>query len=307
MRSIYSFLTIFLVLFLVPLVSANDQGDLSDPDRLAPEISILVPPIVLNDYLAYVQGRDVLTITNYGASGARRDVIELLLLHQALALGGRHMKPVLQSVDSYKRILQMLGTGSALLSGTTVWREDLNLHRDSYWITEPVISRGMFEVGVYVPPESPLLGLQELPLNQLSAVSSRNWPVDWRTLNNMGLKKVEDGEKWYSMVKMVMAGRADFLLAPFQPSDDMSLNVKGLTLLPVPGVKVRLEGSRHFVVSKDHPLGAQVFAELEVGRKKLIARGDIQRAYKESGTFHQAVEGWTLLNTPANQVLTGSL
>ena len=64
---------------------------------------------------------------------------------------------------------------------------------------------------------------------------------------------------------MVYAGRADFTLAPFQDTPDLTISAYGITLKAIPGVKVVFEGSRHFVISRKHPLGASTYSALATG------------------------------------------
>lgn len=94
------------------------------------------------------------------------------------------------------------------------------------------------------------------------------------------------------MVRNVDQKRSDFLLAPFQPTKDMLLSVGDTLLKPIPGMKVGLVGSRHFAVSKHHPLGKAIFEALTKGLRILRSNGIIEKAYRESGFFNQTAMGW---------------
>jgi hypothetical protein len=63
-------------------------------------------------------------------------------------------------------------------------------------------------------------------------------------------------------------------------------------------VKVVFEGSRHFVISRKHPLGASTYSALETGLAKLRDNGTITRAYTEAGVFNERSKDWTPLNPP---------
>ena len=76
--------------------------------------------------------------------------------------------------------------------------------------------------------------------------------------------------------------------------------VEGLELVPIPGIKVALPGSRHWPVSKAHPRGEEVFNALMRGIEELEKKNIIQRAYEECGFFHPQVKDWILINPPAS-------
>ena len=70
-------------------------------------------------------------------------------------------------------------------------------------------------------------------------------------------------------------------------------NLDDVDLTLVPGIKVSFPGTRHFMVSKKHPLGAKVYAALERGLVVLRERGVISMAYRECGFFNEEYAGWT--------------
>lgn len=267
-------------------------------NSVVPASVVLVPPIVYQDFKRFTDGKVIADIDFYGGEGARRDVIEVVLMYQALALGGFDGKIELHTIDSYKRILHMLGDGKVLMAANSVWLEDIAVKEDRYLISDALIHNGEFDVGLYMRPQAvnhvKISSLTDL--STLTAVSSRNWTTDWRTLESLPIKSLYDAPLWYSMVKMVVAQRVDFLLAPFQPNAEMALQVKGEQLMPVQGVKIRLDGSRHWVLSRKHPWGNRAWQALQSGIKQLRLAGRITRAYRESGTFNEQVSNWKVLN-----------
>lgn len=256
---------------------------------------VAVPQDVWDDHRSFLNGRAPQSIAFYGGPAARRDVVELVLVQQALRLGGwrEGLFPLTLPTDA--RLLHEVAIGHAVLGGTTYWLEDLareapHLAASSIWVED-----GAFEVGVYVRPDNhkALAVRSAQALRALSAVSCRDWQVDWRTLSAMGLKALWHAPSWSSMPAMLAAGRADFLLAPFQPTRDLSLTVAGVRLVPVPGLKVRLSGSRHVPLSRRAEQFETVRGCLESGLDQLRTRGVIRRAYTESGFFNPRVAGWT--------------
>lgn len=261
----------------------------------APAVVVMDSDILI-DYERFLAGRNVHDISDYSGSHSRRDVIEVVLLNQMLKLGGYQGELALMPEDSYRRILHKVGTGAAAVTGTPVWAEDA-LPEDVY-ITEAIVREGEFVVGLYTSPNNKraLAVSDKEGLKELSAVSTRQWRSDWRTLKGLQLRWVYDTFLWPMMVKMVWAGRADITLAPFQPNESMSIISDDITLVPIPNIKVALQGSRHWIISRQHPQGKEIFSALRKGVKIMRKGGRITRAYIECGFFDPRVENWKLIN-----------
>ena len=265
------------------------------------EIRVAVPDDVYKDYQAFLKGRDALHINSYKGQHMRRDVVEVILVQQALALGGMPIKPKFIPVNSYARIQVQLSQGQILMAMNSMWDCDLERWKKDVFMSTPVIRNGEFEAGIYtLKGREDVLSVQNLEqLQSFRAISNESWTVDWKTLQNLKLKSLESTTQWTSMVKMLGAKRADFTLAPFQANKDLSLQTEGLTFVPVPNIKVSLAGSRHFAVAKNYVKGGAYFEALNKGIAKMREQGLIRRAYIESGFFNQAVKDWTLINKPS--------
>lgn len=274
------FISIFLWLISAPLFAA----------------SVVMDADILVDYERFKSGRNVIEIDHYGGAHARRDVIEVVLLHQALYLGGYRDVLELAPEDSYRRLLQKVSSGQVTVSGVPVWDEDT--HSVSLYRTEAIIREGEFVVGLYTSPynEKALAVTKASDLHALTIVSTPQWRSDWRTVQSMDFSQIYDTFLWPMMVKMVWSKRADVTLAPFQPNDSMAAYSEGLSLVPIPNIKVSLRGSRHWVVSRVDPEGARLFAALEKGVSILRQQGRINRAYIESGFFDPRVKDWKVIN-----------
>jgi hypothetical protein len=68
--------------WLLLVLTAELQANNNDP------VPIGLLPDIKNDYLLFLAGRNAIDINFYGGPHARRDVAELILLQQALHLGG---------------------------------------------------------------------------------------------------------------------------------------------------------------------------------------------------------------------------
>ena len=277
--------------------SVATQGADEAPDPLA----VSIYEDIYADYRQFVRGRDVASIDYYGGSGARRDVIEVILLQQALQLGGFKDSLELRDEQNYLRTLRQIADGDLISSGALVWYSDVLNLPDLFHITQPVIDEGEFIVGFYTSPtnQKALAAKNLEDLRQLRAVSSIQWYADVATLKHMGINHLYFTTDWIHMVRMVSAGRADFTLAPFQPSAGMKVVLDGMELIPIEGIKVAIQGTRHWPVSRRHPRGEEYYDALQKGITLMKERGLIHKAYEESGFFHREVDSWRLINPSA--------
>ncbi|MFY7864530.1 MAG: hypothetical protein ACOVRJ_06785 [Roseateles sp.] len=260
-------------------------------------LAMAAPADVLQDYELFIAGRDPLRLTDFSGSGTRRDVVELVLVQQALALGGWAEDVVFSAMPTDARLMKEIADARLMCSCTSYWLEDVRRSGGLLLASESLVEPGEFEAGLYVLPSNKraLAARTINDVRRLSAVSNRQWTVDWRTLELLGIFKREHVATWEVMPKMVAAGRVDFLLAPFQASPDLSLQVGELRLVPIPNLKIGLLGSRHFIVSAKHSRGAALLACLNLGLRQLRQSGILQKAYTESGFFNARVRAWTKL------------
>ncbi|WP_288841247.1 hypothetical protein [uncultured Deefgea sp.] len=265
-------------------------------------ITILTQQDVFNDYQQFIAGRDPVTLTQYGGPGSRRDVVELVLVQQALKAGGNSYPIKIVKVDntsdSYNRFIKEITSGSATLGGNSAWLVDLKQINDKVFISEPSIRQGEFEAGLYTTADNADARLSKtLPqIQALTAVVAESWLPDVATLEAIKFKHVLKTQSWDSMVGMLGKKRADVLLAPFQPTPDLSMQAGGRKLVPISNVKVGLQGSRHFFVSKASPIGSDVAKSLNMGLAKLREQGTIEKIYRDSGFFNSATRNWERLN-----------
>jgi len=288
----------WLLVAVILLVTATPNTVLASNTIVA-----AVDEDIIADYQLFVGERDPLLINYFGGPGARRDVIEIVLLQQALDLGGFKGKVTLHPENSYLRILKLVTDGQVALSGALMWREDIKPFTAHLFKTKAVVKEGEFIAGLYTRADNQR-ALQANTLEKvqhLSAASNSHWNADVKTLTALGVRKVQFSTYWVQIARMVAAKRADFTLAPFQVNPEMKVIIGNLELVPIPGIKVALPGSRHWPVSKKHPQGEEIFNALVKGIEILEQRKIIQRAYEECGFFHPQVKTWVLLNPHIKQ------
>lgn len=262
----------------------------------APQLPALIPDDVLLDYQRFLAGRDPITISDYGGPLSRRDVVEVVLIQQALARQDRPLRLSLTPMPTSQRLQAELRLAQAACSATTYWREDFPAP-DGLLFSDAVVADGEFEAGLYTMPDNArALAARSLQdVQGLNVLVNRNWRVDWLTLQRLGMQHVQHVANWNLMPRMLQQGRADLLLAPFQPTPDLALVVGGVRLVPIPGLKVGMHGTRHFLVSASHAQGPQLRDQLNAGLARLRQRGLVRRAYEQSGFFNARVADWTRL------------
>lgn len=284
----------------VGLGLAGVAGALGVPEAQAGEAARLLPALipddVLLDYQRFLAGRDPRAVTDYGGPHARRDVIEVLLIQQALARQDGALRLSLSPMPTSQRLQAELRSGHAACSATSYWREDFP-QPDGLLFSDPLLEEGEFEVGFYTAPgNARALAARSLQdLQPLRVLSNRSWRVDWLTLERLGFTRLQHVASWNLMPRMVQQDRADVILAPFQPTPDLSMTVEGVRLVPVPGLKLRLRGTRHVLISATHEQGPRLRTQLNAGLAALRQQGMLRRAYEQCGFFNARVAGWTRL------------
>lgn len=265
----------------------------------ASRLSVIAPESVIQNYQTFLSRFPVLSLQTdafeLSQLSAKRDVAEMRILHLAVAQCDADTELVYRAQDNYRRILQSVLAGTADVSGTTVWKKDIN-ERSALEYTAAIIADGDYAVGLYtLGDRHDLLAVRSLDqLSHYTVVSNRNWLKDWQVLEGMGFKELYHASSSRYMVRMVLAGRADFLLAQFPSAIGMTHEPGVETLKYVPEVKVVLPGSRHYAWrrgSKPELLGCVS----EVLRKPEVKK-EIQRLLSAAGVLYTEAIPWARLN-----------
>jgi hypothetical protein len=253
----------------------------------AKPLTIYIRDDVYQDYQSFLNGRNVLEITEFNSSFMRRDVADMVVLQQALQLGGFTQSFEYLPGKVNFRNTKMLENGELLLSFDTYWLSDATKLSDKVYISHPIVKRGHYMAGIYASPNnSKVFSIKTLDdLKQLTAVSTPKWHTDWTTLSALPLKELIREDEWLSQARMVHMQWVDFMLMPFYPSADGSFELEQIKLNLVPGVAVLLDDSRHFVISKTHPQGKAAYTALNKGLALLEQQGRIEQLYSQAGFF----------------------
>ncbi len=261
-------------------------------------VDIPIESSVYDDYRRFVGSGSVYDIQSFSHAGTRRDVVDMVLVQQALQLGGYPLHFNFIPSDSSARSMQLFIRGEVLLSVDSVWGKTANRLKEHVWISAAVIERGAYVAAIFTSPNNQKAkSIRQLSdFNGLTAVSSRAFAEDWQVLQQLPLRELRDEYNWSSMAMLVSRGWVDFMLAPFPRQRPFGYRAPGIELIAVEGVKVLLDDSRHFIVAKKHPLAVPVFAALEKGLQQLRRKGTLTRAYQECGFYNPELAHWTLLH-----------
>ena len=257
------------------------------PNSRAETILIYIRDDVYEDYLKFVNGRDVLAIDSFSGKNIRRDVVDMIIAQQALKLGGFDHSFKYAAGKLNFRNTKMLELGRLLISFDSYWLADAKALSNKVYISAPVIRNGEYIAGIYTSPKNKaVLAINKLDdLKQFTAVSTPKWRTDWITLQSLPLKELIHEDEWLSQARMVNLGWIDFLLMSFNSTPDKSFIMDKIHLVPVKGVAIQLNDSRHFVISSKHTYGKQALTAMNLGLTILRKNKHITRAYTQAGFF----------------------
>lgn len=254
----------------------------------------------MQPYRDFIAGRDPLEITDYRVGDAKfkRVLIEMLIMKQALLLGGYKGEVIYYPVNEhFKLLMKHFKSGKVAMSSESLPYQSLKPYLKDLRISEPMIRRGEYVVGLYTSADnSRALASTISDVQNLSAVSNRNWTSDWQSLEAMNLKDLQHSDSWRYIYKSVARQRADFTPFPFR-GGDMSFDSGSGKLLPIPGLKLVIRDSFHNVVSKCYPHSEQLITALNSGIKQLRDQGRIQQAYTQANFFVDKVKDWQVVNS----------
>lgn len=253
--------------------------------------------LVADSFRQWTAQTPLAEIDHFGGPWANRPTIDLILQLQALNAGGLDYDYELVVLPTHGRAVIEVAQGYTDLTAETVWNTEIVELGAQVLKTETIIAQGEFEKGLYGLAENTRLHAvtSAEQLAEFVGATVFNWSVDVRTLQNMGLKRVDRASCMENVFQMIRERRADFTLLEFGASSDMSIENHGVKLVPVQNCKVALPESRAWVIAANSPQ-AQVLADaLRRGIKILHDEGRIRRAFQESGFFNPKAAQWKRL------------
>ncbi len=261
-------------------------------------LPIVTADDVYEEYLCLVANRELMSIDDYSGKCSKRVTVEIILIQQMLALGGFQYPFKLEPGYYNLKERKLIQSGLLLVSVDSVWHSEAQAMEEFVYISPAIIRAGEFVAGFYtIGSNEKLLATKTLAdLRALAVVSSKNWTNDWQALQQAKFTQVYHEPIWTSQAKMVEQNLADVMLIPFSNDEELSYTFWQTQYKPIPNFFLRLPESRHFIISKKHPLGKQAYEALVKGMAILRAKGTITQAFQQSGLFNEKVKDWQQVN-----------
>ncbi|MBU2970425.1 hypothetical protein KO527_13815 [Pseudoalteromonas sp. C2R02] len=232
------------------------------------------------------------------SDGSHLEIIEMIILQQALHLGGLK-EPIIFEPHDMANLGEIapIVDGTILMFGRSMWLQTSVDYQGSLYISEPVIKYGEFEAGLYYNiANKDLKDIKIDALSEFKIVANPRWLADWRALLNSPMTMVNFIGPWENMIAMLDANIVDLMLVNFSVSNDLNMIFKDKLYQPINNLKIVLPDSRHFVVSKRHPRGKEVFEALQKGLTIMRKLGKIRKLYEQAGVMNSKVKNWDIIN-----------
>lgn len=268
----------------------------SFPLYASDKITVMCTKGVIDGYGKYLEekGGDPLQITEFSSPIAYRAIIDLVLMKQALHRGGLDLEFELIASPNAARGVHEVKQGRAVLYQADIWEDVFD---ETVYKSDAVIPSNQFQKGLFVPESSPFLQetvhLDTLRNTQVLIVES--WELDKDALLNAGFKNIVTRPRYEDIPLLVCKGRYPMTFSEFKNTEHMIIRTKYCDLHPIHDIKIVFQESRHFIVSRVHPLGEKVFIALQKGLKILREEGIVTKAQEQSGIINMRVKDWAVL------------
>lgn len=236
------------------------------------------------------RGGDPLTITDFSSDSMSRVLAEMVLIEQALALGGMDETVEFVPVPNPARGAYMLETGKVAALGYSIWDTEIT---GSMFRSDPVIKPGELQKVLVGRRNDDRLRriVSTGNLHGLTAVSDNVWHEDIRILKSMGAEHITTLSRFDLQIACIKNDRGDVALLEYSgPATDRWLATHELAV--VYGVTVTMPGSRHFAVSRAHPQGAAIFRALQTGLALMRENGTLDAIYRKAGLHSDILRQW---------------
>ncbi|QJB55535.1 hypothetical protein [Pseudodesulfovibrio sp. zrk46] len=247
---------------------------------------------------------DVTLVEAIPNGALNRCAMDLVIQIKAMRLGGITAPIEFEPVPNARRGTELMAEGHVIGLAQQLNKDTLIVqgYDKKLYVRDAITRFGEFQKGIYCLPHN---------LNVLAVTSSKeladagtaiiglHWNNDAKVLQDMGVRDIIRTPTYESIIKMIGAGRADWAPLEIPNTKDKAITYDGVTLVPVPQIKLSLLESRHYLVSKNHPRGREVFHALQSGLQKLQAQGFIRKALVSCGVINPDTRDWTILNEAA--------
>ncbi|WP_163131944.1 hypothetical protein [Agarivorans sp. Alg241-V36] len=257
------------------------------------EVSIIGDQGTISNYqqLLELKGNNLGTIDDYHSPYSDRATVSLLLLVQAISFSDLNFTIEFKASPNTGRSLREVKQGDVAVYQADIWESDFD---DSTYKSVAIIAPNTFEKGFYVSSNSPLL-TQPLSLEQLKELPisvGKTWHQDIAQLEQSGFTNINTLNRNQSLLGMLSKERIQIAFLEFPNNPDLAIHDSYGSFYPIPNYKIKFQQSRHFMVSKKHPYGAEIAQAIDQGLTKMARLGLIEKAMRQSGVKQERVKHW---------------
>ena len=222
-------------------------------------------------------------------------VMEYQLLCQSLIELLPDIKLKLVGYPVALRAVNAVAEGEADLTGFGVWSGESN--KVGIIRTMPLLEFGEFNKGLFVTPKTlQTLNIatrktQAVDFDKMIAVSNRNWSYDWGMLK-CGMGDVLHVDHYEQMFHMLQRERADVLPLAFGKEFGVGRREFGVELVPIPGYKLVIPDSSHYLISSKLSFGFSLAKTLNNRLVEMREDGSLLKHYESVGAVSPAAKDW---------------
>ncbi|NDV26441.1 hypothetical protein [Desulfovibrio sp. JC010] len=292
-----SLLTICSIAFCFAILGLSPT-----PPACADDIIINLREESLNSYFKLISefDNDPLKIKHIPFQKYKRGPIEIAIIIKALRLGGLTDEIKFKVIPNSNRQIKDTADGKSVICGQQlpISFVEMNNCFDKVFMSAPITNYGEFQKLFYYLPENHKMKniTFEKLKNKTKGAIGIDWYSDITVFNAIGITNYITGQTTLSVIKMLKAGRADWVPIVVHNTDDFSTVTEGVKLIPVQGLKFALPETRHFFISRKHPMGKEVYAALQKGLKILRENYFLRDALYATGFFTPRIDSWEMLN-----------
>ena len=269
---------------------------ISTPLQVEKSIKVTISNNNLEIYQSFLSEKNKRAedITDLKSEFGNRNVADLIIIKQALNSAGLPVEFDFYTTPNTARSINLVMDGSAVLVHQDIFSMAFN---NKVFMSSPIVRRGEFIKGLYgLKTNEQLMRVKTLEdISKLSAVCSDKWRVDWRTLKKLKPRLLINAPRYGHFFNVIKFRKIDFTLLEFQQDVSKPIRYNDIELVAVPGIKIALDDSRHFMISKKHPDGTLIFEALEEGIGILRQKGLIKKYLEDVKFLRNDLSHWKLI------------
>ncbi|MDF2179445.1 hypothetical protein P2G88_14415 [Aliiglaciecola sp. CAU 1673] len=217
---------------------------------------------------------------------------EFLLLCKALSDADSPYQITLVPYPINARLLKDISLGTLDASAYAIWSKEPALYPNTA-LSPALLEKGEFSKGLYTRPAlaSKFEYQSKASFRGLTGVANQNWHYDWRHMHCAGIYTTHINQ-YQQMFALIEQGKVDLVPLTFGQETDLQRRVFGISLYPLPGIKLAFDDSLHFVFSSQTISGKAAHRLVENELVRMKRNGEIDAAYTQLGILNPSTTHW---------------